>query len=275
MVKKPKCVMILTEGRSDRAALSGFFTDLYARIDSDIEVFFPVLCEESIDKEGNIETNYDGDITSRNGINEENILPLILKLFVHPELCKHPAYEYPSSVVEIIHLVDIDGVYLDDNQIVSSESGIILKHPYYDIENNKIVANDRDVIIDRNRRKRANLEKLVNTKRIRITMTKDANASRDKRYRVFYFSANLDHVLFGNANNESFNKIPEATKFANRYYNDSDGMADFFVNHVGAVSAKSYQESWDFVKSDNKTLTPRTNINILINELISKTNQSR
>ena len=40
--------MILTEGPSDRAALTDFFTDLYSLINEDIEVFFPLLREESI-----------------------------------------------------------------------------------------------------------------------------------------------------------------------------------------------------------------------------------
>lgn len=75
--------MILTEGPSDRAALTDFFTDLYSMVDEEIEVFFPLLREESLSEDGDVDVHYNGDITSRNGVTPENILPLLLKMFIH------------------------------------------------------------------------------------------------------------------------------------------------------------------------------------------------
>lgn len=261
--------MILSEGPSDRAALTGFFTDLYSKIDENIEVFFPILSEESINDEGDIETHYNGDITSRNGINDSNILPMLLKLFIHPELKKHPAYEYPSSVCEVIHLVDIDGVYLNDDRIQTGEDQD-MEHPYYDDKDNIIIAKDRVALIDRNQRKRANLEKMINTKRLRITMEKDANESREKSYRVFFFSKDLDHVLYGRANNESHYKVSDAQEFANSYYEDPLGMAKFFLEHPNASPFDNYLDSWKWLMDDTETLMPRTNLNVLVSDLLSR-----
>ena len=81
--------MILSEGPSDRTALTNFFTVLYEMIDPDIEVFFPRLHEEYLDDDGKVEVKYNGDITSRLGITKDNVLPMLLKLFIHPELKKH------------------------------------------------------------------------------------------------------------------------------------------------------------------------------------------
>lgn len=269
MGKKPKCVMILSEGPSDRAALTGFFTDLYAMIDPDIEVFFPRLHEESFDDDGKVEVKYNGDITSRLGITKDNILPMLLKLFIHPELKKHPAYEYPASVCEVIHLVDIDGAYLKDSKIRNCEDQNN-KLPYYDDESNIILTRDRGSLIDRNQRKRENLDRLINTKRLRITMEKDANESKEKPYRVFYFSRDLDHVLYGKANNEHYNKVGDAQRFANNYYDEPLEMAKYFINHECASPVIDYKGSWEWLMNDQETLSPKTNINVLVMDLLKR-----
>ena len=260
--------MILSEGPSDRAALTGFFTDLYAMIDPDIEVFFPVLSYERLNRDGDIETGYNGDITSRYGINKNNVMSLLLKLFIHPELKKHPAYEYPSSVCEVIHLVDIDGVFLRNNKIQNGDK--MLKHPYYDTERNIIFAKDREAIIERNYRKRENLQKMISEKKIKINIEKNANETREKPYRVYYFSKDLDHVLYGKANNESYNKVNDAQAFANKYYNEPLEMARFFIYHKSASPVMDYMGSWQWLMDDQETLLPRTNINVLVNELLER-----
>ena len=261
--------MILSEGPSDRVALSEFFTNLYSMIDPDIEVLFPRLSEEFLDDDGKVDFKYNGDITSRFGINGNNVLPMLLKMFIHPELKKHPAYKYPASVYEIIHLVDIDGVYLKDGKIQNSEDQNI-KCPYYDDGNNIIITKDREALIDRNQRKRENLDRLINTKRLRITMEKDANESKGKPYRVFFFSRDLDHVLYGKSNNEHYNKVDDAQKFANKYYDDPLAMAKFFINHACASPVVDYKGSWQWLKDDHDTLMPRTNINVLILDLLKR-----
>lgn len=262
--------MILTEGPSDRAALTGFFTDLYSMIDEDIEVFFPLLTEDALFQDGRNDHNYNGDITSRNGITPDNILPMLLKLFIHPELQKHPAYEYPASVQEVIHLVDIDGVFIRDDLVINAEEDDARHLPYYDDKNYKIIARDRDAIIHRNKRKRKNLAKLIATKRLRITIAKDENSAREKPYRVFFFSSNLDHVLFGKANNERLNKVPEAKQFGNDFYDEPLKMASYFINHPYATQEGTYQDSWNALSNENASLRPCTNINLLIKELLAK-----
>ena len=269
MGRKPKCVMILSEGPSDRAALTGFFTDLYAMIDPDIEVFFPILSEERLSGEGDIEISYNGDITSRYGITKDNVLPMLLKLFIHPELKKHPAYEYPASVCEVIHLVDIDGVYLKDSKLQNCEDQSI-KLPFYDDKKNIILTKDRESLIGRNQRKRENLDRMINAKRLRITMEKDANESKEKPYRVFYFSKDIDHVLYGKANNERYNKVSDAQSFANKYYDEPLEMAKFFIELECASPVTDYKGSWEWLMSDQDTLSPRTNINVLVMDLLKR-----
>ena len=269
-LKKPKCVMILTEGPSDRAALTDFFTDLYSMVDKDIEVFFPLLREESLSENGDVEIHYNGDITSRNGITPQNVLPMLLKMFIHPELDKHPAYKYPSSVQEVIHLVDIDGVYLDDDRFIEAMPEETRELPFYDDRNHTVIVRNKYDIIQRNQKKRDNLEKLVKTNRLWITMDKDQNSSREKPYRVFFFSSNLDHVLFGKANNESFNKVNDARKFGNDFYGSPLKLANYFIKHACATPEKSYYDSWAALSAKGDSLESCTNINILVEDLLKR-----
>ena len=261
--------MILTEGPSDRRALSDFFTEIYSLIDEDIEVFFPVLTEESLSHNDGIEIGYNGDITSRNGITPENILPMLLKLFIHPEFKKHSAYEYPSSVVEVIHLVDIDGVYLTDDRILEAREDE-KQLPYYDEKNGCIITDKVSDIVFRNEIKRKNLQKLVETKRLRITIEKGRHDEKEKPYRVFYFSSNLDHVLFGKANNVSSNKVSDAKSFGNAFFDEPLKLASYFLNHSCAVDSDDYIESWQKLQHIDDSLKPMTNINVLVKDLLKR-----
>ena len=262
--------MILTEGPSDRVALTNFFTDLYSMIDPEIEVFFPILKEDSLSGDGEIETKYNGDITSRIGIAPENILPMLLKLFIHPELEKHPAYEYPASVYEVIHLVDIDGTYLDPSRIVTAEVDDPRDLPFYDDADDVIICKNSEDIIDRNTRKSSNLQKLSETKKLIITMAKDENASRQKPYHIYYFSSNIDHFLFGQANNPRGKKVPDARKFSNDFFDEPLKLARYFLEHPNAVTGMTYEQSWEFIKDGNNSIHPHTNINLLIADLLKK-----
>lgn len=266
----PKCVMVLTEGPSDRIALSDFFNDLYAKIDKDIEVFFPVLKEEVISSSDGIEYKYNGDITSRRGVDSNNIFGLLLKLFIQPELEKRPAYIYPKSVCEVIHLIDIDGIYLDNSRIIEDKSGVYQHLPYYDVEQGIIYADKKAEIEERNERKRNNIKKLVDTKSINLKITKESNSSRERPYRVFFFSSNLDHVLYGKANNEDNSKIRDAQRFSNYFYNEPEKAAEFFINHQGAVKNTNYKDSWKLLMENHDENLQLTNINILVEDLLNR-----
>lgn len=170
--------MILTEGQSDRNALVNFFTELYSRIDEDIEVFFPRLHDEYVNKDNTIA--YDGDITSRNKINEKNILPMLLKMFIQPCLKKHDAYKSPASILEVIHLVDLDGIYLADGYIKEPEKFDQKDYPFYDKDNKNMLVKNRDEILRRNIHKKQNLQRLIDTKKLEIRIDKGDNAVRLK-----------------------------------------------------------------------------------------------
>ena len=101
---KKKIVLVLVEGQSDINALSYAIPQLYDDIDEEYEVFFPVLHDEK---------QTGGDITSKYGVRPDNIERLISKLFIDDFLKDYGLY--PKDITEIIQIVDVDGVFIDDD----------------------------------------------------------------------------------------------------------------------------------------------------------------
>jgi hypothetical protein len=47
-------------------------------------------------------------------------------------------------------------------------------------------------------------------------------------------------------------------------------MARYFKELKWSSPTNDYRESWEWLKEDVTTLTPRTNINVLINDLLKR-----
>ena len=151
---KKKIFLFLVEGVSDRNALEVPFGQLLEDIDPDIVLEFAMLMQD--------DGSFGGDITSKNGIHPDNIERFIDEIMVSPLLKRTGLY--PKDIVEIIHFVDMDGAYIDDNLVVT-DGGNEDKPVYYpDI----IVTANPDLVKERNLCKSANLDVLTSLSSIKI-----------------------------------------------------------------------------------------------------------
>ena len=157
---KRKVVLILVEGQSEINALKPTLSALYDSIDKEIEVFFPTIIEDDLEVRG--------DITSKIGITPEVIEGCIYKLFLKNFFDKEKLY--PKDITEIIQIVDLDGAYIQNCQIVNGENPSGYKKPYYC--ENQIITNDVSGIIERNERKRNNLNYLSSISQITLKSKK-------------------------------------------------------------------------------------------------------
>ena len=244
---KKKIVLVLVEGQSDINALSYAIPQLYDEIDEEYEVFFPVLHDER---------QTGGDITSKYGVRPENIERLISKLFIDDFLKDYGLY--PKDITEIIQIIDIDGVYIDDDCVLESKGGYNGKSTYYAAD--KIETADVASIVERNKRKRENLDHLSSLDRIKV-------GSKTIDYYAYYFSCNMDHMLHGDANIESFNKCRKADEFTDICIADDTFFSNFFCMDNGSATGMTYEESWQFIKESNHSLERHSNLNLLIERL--------
>lgn len=242
---KKKIFLFLVEGVSDRNALEVPFGQLLEDIDPDIVLEFAMLMQD--------DGSFGGDITSKNGIHPDNIERFIDEIMVSPLLKRTGLY--PKDIVEIIHFVDMDGAYIDDNLVVT-DGGNEDKPVYYpDI----IVMANPDHVKERNLCKSANLDVLTSLSSIKI-------GSKKIKYSVYYFSSNLDHFLYRDANSDEHGKVRRAAEFSMKH-ETSGSLERFFEENETVTTDMTYGESWDFIKSGENSLKRHTNVNLLIKRL--------
>ena len=219
-----KLILVIVEGRSDREALGSFFINNF----SDDNVAIRV---------------YNGDITSGKKNTAENIENKIESIV---EEAMNLYGVTSKDVKNIIHLVDTDGTYIDDNLVVYNNKH---KRAYYTEEG--IKTSNPDQVKIRNNRKRNNLEILLNIKNIFGVIP----------YNIYYLSANLDHVLYDKMNCNSKEKVKSAISFSLKYRNDMEGFLNFLINSSFS-KCDDYEESWTFIKENNNSLKRFSNLGI-------------
>ncbi len=225
--REKKVIVFIVEGASDEAALGSILKEYFRAK----EISFFVAR---------------GDITTKNGITTGNIVKEI-NGFVKQLKGK---YRYKDSdILEIIHLIDTDGAFVDGSLVRKRKSkGPVL---YY---TDHIEANHVGNIIERNRGKAEILKKLSKTSKIgRI------------RYSIYYMSCNLEHVLYGELREFS---IEEKWRLSDEFAEEYEGRADEFAEFLEDEAAVrgNYKETWEFIEQGAESLRRNTNFHLLFKE---------
>ncbi len=249
--QKRKVVLFLVEGQSEINALKPVISALYDSIDPEIEVFFPTIVEDGRDKRG--------DITSKHGISPKVIEGCIYKLFF--ETFFDVEKLYPKDITEVIQLVDLDGAFIPREQVIHGENPNGEDKPYY--SDDGILTTDVENMVIRNERKSENLNYLSSIPEIHIK-------TKRPKYSVYFFSSNLDHFLYGDANLSPREKINKSDEYAARYEFDPDGFVSAIKATPGALLEMSYEQSWKFIQEGNNSIKRYSNINILLERLLNE-----
>ncbi len=257
---KKKYILFLVEGYTDIEVLAEPISSIYEMVsppDQPVEVKFCPF---------NQNNQSGGDITSSNGVSPDNIEGLIGKLFVDPFLEKNP-FIYPKEIGEIIHIVDIDGAFIDPQKVVEKESSAGERVIYSE---SVIQAEDVEAIRARNERKSSNIRKLIGMDEI-VIRPKNGRNTKTVKYSVYYFSCNMDHVVHKKLNLSPQEKVSLADDFSVACSYSIDTFKDAICENEAACKGMSYQESWDLIMKGEESLKRHTNLNILIEKLYEKT----
>lgn len=233
-IKKRKVVLILVEGASDKTAL-GLIEKFYRS--RNLKVYI---------------TN--GDITS-NGTTTFTNCTDSLKEIVR-EFREDKKLE-KEDISEIIHIIDTDGAFIPDDCIEVDKN---LSDFYYTLD--CIKANSKKKVKSRNDRKIEIIQKLLNTKKIDKTI----------KYRMFYMSCNLDHVLHNEMNLDNTLKVEKAFEFRRKFNNNKSGFIEFF-NSSECKANGNYKATWDFIQQGKNSLKRYNNLWIFLNELEAEENK--
>ena len=218
--KAKKVILFLVEGASDLTSLE--FID---NINTNETIKFQITS---------------GDVTSKLNITPQNcreeINKILLSFLERSKLRK-------TDIIKIIHILDIDGVYIPEINIIEDKN---IKKFLYTI--NGIVAPSKENVQKRNESKKQIVEKLLVTSKINSIP-----------YEMYYMSCNLEHVLHDKLEDISEDEKKElANKFADRFYEKEIEFIDF-INNKDFKVLGDYKATWDFIKKDLNSVNRYTN----------------
>lgn len=264
MGKKPKekHILILIEGSSEQTIFEMSLPEMFDAIGDDYNVHFAFICEDGNDVRG--------DISSKHGVTPDKIEGLISKLYVGHVL--EVDKFYARDISEIIHIIDLDGAYIPNENIVQGDNPNGEDKPFY--TESTIINRSVSSIEERNKRKRDNIAALLTLPKGRIRVWHNPDNPKSKQstipYSLYYFSTNLDHFIHNDANLPSTGraKVNLAEVFANGFIDDLDGFISFFVDDPASAGEMTYEESWNFIRQPGiASLQRHTNIDILLKRL--------
>ena len=264
-----KVVIFLVEGWSELNAFESPFDIIFSKHkyhDKKCIVKFGYI------NNNNLRSGFGGDITSDRNVNSKNIKQKILEWMIKPLLTSF----YAEDIEEVVHIVDMDGAFIPNENIVPKTSDTEKNVIYGD---GKIFARCPEKIIKRNEQKQKNLNCLLSTSTIVIKHIIHSNKFKGKGndkgelhravvpYSVYYFSSNLDHYIHYDANLRDSEKTRKATSFCHKCLGNMDLFYKIFVNDVDSVSNISYINSWKYIKDGINSIKRHTNLGIFIKNI--------
>lgn len=223
-MSEKKVVVFIVEGPSDEAALGTIMKEYF----SSNEVQFIVV---------------HGDITLKDYVSSDDILKKINEQIEGVKI----RYRYnKDDFIKIIHIVDMDGVYVSDTNIVETD---VEKIQYYE---DHIDAKYANIIAERNKRKGDILYKLRKTGKV-----------NGIPYRIYFNSCNLEHVLYGELKEYSDEeKQILSDDFADRYDGKAGEFIEFIFSSNIAVQG-TYQKTWNYIEKELNSLKRHTNMHLI------------
>ena len=158
-----------------------------------------------------------------------------------------------SDIFEVIQVVDTDGVFIPDNLIIEDQS---CKEFKYTRDN--IFFYNKSKVVERNKRKRENLNRIINIKSI----------CKDIPYHIYYMSSCLDLALYNKLNSTDDEKEEDSFEFVEKYENNLDSFIDYLCKSDFS-KCESYLESWNFIKEGKHSLERYTNLGLCFKNIES------
>lgn len=149
-----------------------------------------------------------------------------------------------TDIDEVCFLIDSDGIYIPDSQIVENKE---LAHTGY--KSNSIECPDKSSLIARNKKRRKNITDLLD----------------ERKYWIFYNSRNIEHAfdssLSGHLNDNA------KKRFALNILNTYDDNCDDFIRKLISMNksgSNNLFESWRYLGVGNNSLSSTSNIIIFL-----------
>ena len=154
-----------------------------------------------------------------------------------------------KDFIGIIHIIDTDGTYISENLIIEDKtaSGFVYSET-------NIFAPNVQIVVNRNQKKSAVMNKISNTPEI-----------NNIPYKTYFMSSNLDHVLYNKQNNSESEKYVDAHRFAKKYVNKIPEFI-IFISESDFSVKMPYKESWNYIRQEAHSLERHTNLGLCLKD---------
>lgn len=223
--KRPKVIIVLCEGATDRIALEELLENLF----DETQVSF---------------TFQSGDLTTSC---ERQYIKAAVGRAV--ECAKNSLSIQNKDILKVACLTDSDGCFIPDHAVIEDSS--IEKAVYCD---QSIKHKSKKAIIGRNHKKRDNLNLLIGTSYVK----------RNIEFKIYYNSCNLDHVTGNKRNVTQKEKRELAEAFSYKYLADLPGFVSFFADKSLTNGETNYQQSWEMLRKNYESLQRHSNLLVFI-----------
>lgn len=240
MKNKKKVVLLIVEGDSEESLLYNRLRTLFKQH----EIFFEV-------QRGDILFGFNKTKNPIKGLIGDKV-----KQFLNERKFK------VDDMLAVLHIIDTDGCLIEDNSVVideTQESFTRYKESCITVSSEK----QRQYILWRNEERKRN---------IRTMNSVDGVLSGKVLYRMFYFSRNLEHVLFNDPNPAGQGKIDEVEKFIDNLSIPIEAFLEQYMLELsGENIQKDYIESWEKLAQNKVSLQRCTNVPLLFNFIQKET----
>ena len=154
-----------------------------------------------------------------------------------------------SDVWQIVHIFDMDGAYIPDDNIIEGSSSKFV----YSTTN--ISCNNIEKVKERNSKKRTIMDYLLKVSTI-----------RNIPYKCYYLSSNLEHALYDKLNLSEEEKRDYADNFYDMFLDKEILFVEFLNKVVVNGVPDSFPSSWRYIKEERHSLERHTNLNLYFKE---------
>ena len=168
---------------------------------------------------------------------------------------------HPEDVFCVLHIIDMDGCFIPEDAIIIDETQKQLT----------IYHEDRISVPHEKQKKQIAVRNAERSNNINIMKTLDKILCGEINYRMYYFSRNLEHVLFKEPNPEKDRKFPEVERFIEQL---EMPIEDFLQESMPVLTGVDrYSESWDRVSEKTASLEKYSNVPLLFEFVKFQTEQ--
>ena len=156
-----------------------------------------------------------------------------------------------EDVFCVLHIIDMDGCFIPEDAIVIDETQKELT----------IYHQDKISVPHDKQKQQIAARNVERSNNIKIMKALDTILSGEINYRMYYFSRNLEHVLFNDANPEKGAKYPDVEQFIEQL---QIPIEEFLQQSMPSVPGENpYLESWELITEQTASLEPYSNVPLL------------